>query len=85
MAQKQPGCVLAVLGVTILLAAPASADLAAVAVDNHSVNTNGVMGPPKNASPDHVAIVDTKSNLAGPPAPRPPTDVGTPESAVSLA
>jgi DNA-binding beta-propeller fold protein YncE len=76
MPQKQLGGVLAVLGVTILLAAPASADLVAVAVDNHSVNTNGVVGPPKNASSDHVAIVDTKSN--------PPKLVSTVEAPTSV-
>jgi hypothetical protein len=76
VAQKQLGGVLAALGLTILLAAPASADLVAVAVDNHSVNTNGVMGPPKNAPSDHVAIVDTKSN--------PPKLVGTVEAPTSV-
>jgi DNA-binding beta-propeller fold protein YncE len=52
----------AVLGLTSLLAMPAAADLVAVAVDNHSVNVNGVSGAPKNPAPDHVALIDTKSS-----------------------
>jgi DNA-binding beta-propeller fold protein YncE len=77
MARKQLGGALAALGVMMLVAAaPASADMIVVAVDNHSVNTNGVMGPPKNASPDHVAIVDTKAN--------PPKLVGTVEAPTSV-
>jgi DNA-binding beta-propeller fold protein YncE len=48
---------LAALAATALTR-PASADLIAVANDNHSVNTNGVMGPGKNPPPDNVAIVD---------------------------
>jgi DNA-binding beta-propeller fold protein YncE len=66
----------AALGLTALLAAPASADLVVVAVDNHSVNTNGVMGPPKNPSPDLMAIVDVKSY--------PPKLVGTVEAPTSV-
>ena len=42
----------------VALARPATADLIAVANDNHSVNTNGVMGPGQNPPPDNVAIVD---------------------------
>jgi DNA-binding beta-propeller fold protein YncE len=51
----------AALGLTALLAAPASADVVVVAVDNHSVNVNGVMGPPKSPASDLMAIVDVKS------------------------
>jgi DNA-binding beta-propeller fold protein YncE len=59
-----------------LLAAPAFADLVVVAVDNHSVNVNGVMGPPKSASPDLMAVVDVKSF--------PPKLVGTVEAPTSV-
>ncbi len=37
---------------------PAAADLAVVALDNHTVNVSGVSGPAKNPPPDAVAIVD---------------------------
>jgi DNA-binding beta-propeller fold protein YncE len=68
----------AALGLTALLAAPASADLVVVAVDNHSVsvNVNGVMGPPKSPPPDLMAIVDVKSY--------PPKLVGTVEAPTSV-
>jgi DNA-binding beta-propeller fold protein YncE len=49
----------AALAATTALTRPAAADLIAIANDNHSVNTNGVMGPAKNGPPDNVAIVDT--------------------------
>ncbi|HEX3882378.1 MAG TPA: hypothetical protein VHW66_06940 [Stellaceae bacterium] len=48
----------AALAATTALTRPAAADLIAVANDNHSVNTNGVMGPAKNGPPDNVAIID---------------------------
>jgi len=60
----------------LVTAAPAVADLVVVAVDNHSVNVNGVMGPPKNPAPDHLAIVDVKSF--------PPKLVGTVEAPTSV-
>jgi DNA-binding beta-propeller fold protein YncE len=43
-----------------LFAQPAAADIVVTANDNHSVNTNGVMGPAKNGAPDNVSIVDVK-------------------------
>ncbi len=66
----------AALGLTAALSLPASADLVVVAVDNHSVNVNGVMGPPKNPAPDLMAIVDVKSY--------PPKLVGTVEAPTSV-
>jgi DNA-binding beta-propeller fold protein YncE len=70
------GGALAALGLAMLVTAPVKADLAVVAVDNHSVNVNGVMGPPKNPSPDLLAIVDVKSS--------PPKVVGTVEAPTSV-
>jgi DNA-binding beta-propeller fold protein YncE len=66
----------AALALAAMLAAPASADLVVVAVDNHSVNVNGVVAPPKNAPSDLLAIVDAKSY--------PPKLVGTVEAATSV-
>ena len=66
----------AALAVAAILTTPALADLVVVAVDNHSVNTNGVMGPPKNPAPDLLAIVDVKSY--------PPKLVGTVEAPTSV-
>jgi DNA-binding beta-propeller fold protein YncE len=67
---------LAALAVAAILTTPALADLVVVAVDNHSVNTNGVMRPPKNPAPDLLAIVDVKSY--------PPKLVGTVEAPTSV-
>jgi DNA-binding beta-propeller fold protein YncE len=76
MERRHFGGGFAALALTAMLAAPASADLVVVAVDNHSVNVNGVMGPPKNAPPDLLAIVDVKSY--------PPKLVGTVEAPTSV-
>jgi WD40 repeat protein len=76
MERRHLGGAAAALALMAMLAAPASADLIVVAVDNHSVNTNGVMGPPKNAPPDLLAIVDVKSY--------PPKLVGTVEAPTSV-
>ena len=54
MDRTQLGAALATL---LFLASPAAADIAVVAVDNHTVNVNGVTGPAKNPPSDHVAIV----------------------------
>jgi len=59
-----------------LLAVAAKADLVVVAVDNHSVNVNGQIAPPKNAPPDLMAIVDVKSY--------PPKLLGTVEAPTSV-
>jgi DNA-binding beta-propeller fold protein YncE len=75
MGRRHLGSVVAALVIS-LLAAPAFADLVVVAVDNHSVNVNGVMGPPKSASPDLMAVVDVKSF--------PPKLVGTVEAPTSV-
>lgn len=66
----------AITAALCVAAMPALADVAVVAVDNHSVNTNGVMGPPKNPPPDLMAIVDVKSF--------PPKLVGTVEAPTSV-
>jgi DNA-binding beta-propeller fold protein YncE len=58
------------------LVAPAWADLAVVAVDNHSVNVNGAITVPKSPPPDLLAIVDVKSY--------PPKLVGTVEAPTSV-
>jgi DNA-binding beta-propeller fold protein YncE len=42
----------------VVLTRPGAADIAVVANDNHSVNTNGVMGPAKNGPRDTVSVVD---------------------------
>ena len=76
MERKQLCGTSAALAVAAFVAMPARADLAVVAVDNHSVNVNGVMGPPKNPAPDHLAIVDVKSY--------PPKLVGTVEAPTSV-
>src|SRR5438874_13267922 len=60
----------------LFLASPAAADIAVVAVDNHTVNVNGVTGPAKNPPSDHVAIVDV--------AAFPPKLVGTVEAPTSV-
>ena len=60
----------------LLLASPAAADIAVVAVDNHTVNVNGVTGPAKNPPPDHVAIVDLTAF--------PPKLIGTVEAPTSV-
>src|SRR5437762_7901953 len=60
----------------LLLASPAAADIAVVAVDNHTVNPNGVTGPAKNPPSDHVAIVNV--------AAFPPKLVGTVEAPTSV-
>ena len=59
-----------------LAASLALADVVVVAVDNHSVNVNGVTGPPKSPAPDLMAIVDVKSY--------PPKLVGTVEAPTSV-
>jgi DNA-binding beta-propeller fold protein YncE len=70
------GALTAIVAVVFLAVAPAMADLVVIAVDNHSVNVNGVMGPPKNPAPDLVAIVDV--------AQYPPKLVGTVEAPTSV-
>jgi DNA-binding beta-propeller fold protein YncE len=40
------------------LARPAAADLAVIALDNHSINVNGTLTAAQNPPPDAVAIVD---------------------------
>ena len=60
----------------LFLASPAAADIAVVAVDNHTVNVNGVTGPAKNPPSDHVAIVNV--------AAFPPKLVGTVEAPTSV-
>jgi DNA-binding beta-propeller fold protein YncE len=57
-------------------ATPAAADLVVVAVDNHTVNVNGVSGPAKNASSDLLAVIDVKSY--------PPRLVGTVDAPTSV-
>jgi DNA-binding beta-propeller fold protein YncE len=76
MERRHLGGAFAAFGLAAILAAPALADLVVVAVDNHSVNVNGVMGPPKNPAPDLLAIVDVKSY--------PPKLVGTVEAPTSV-
>jgi DNA-binding beta-propeller fold protein YncE len=66
----------AIAAAVFLAVSPALADLVVVAVDNHSVNVNGVTGPPKNPAPDLMAIVDVKSY--------PPKLVGTVEAPTSV-
>src|SRR5580700_10891803 len=77
MGHKRLGAALPVLAAVLFLAATAAkADIVVVAVDNHSVNVNGVTGPPKNPAPDLMAIVDVKSY--------PPKLVGTVEAPTSV-
>ena len=76
MGRTHLGGAVAILFLAALIALPAHADLVVVAVDNHSVNTNGVMGPAKNAPSDLLAIVDVKSY--------PPKLVGTVDAPTSV-
>jgi len=76
MKRSHLASVFAALALGHLAVSPALADLVVVAVDNHSVNVNGVMGPPKNPAPDLLAIVDVKSY--------PPKLVGTVEAPTSV-
>ncbi len=61
MVRSRIGWLPIVLAATLCAAAgPAAADIAVTANDNHSINTNGVMGPLKNAPPDTVSVIDLK-------------------------
>jgi len=62
MENSRKGWAFAVMaGTLVAVAGPAFADLAVTANDSHSVNVNGVTGPPKNAPPDTVSIIDVSA------------------------
>ena len=77
MDHAKPGWPLLALATAFLLTAgAAAADIAATANDSHTVNTNGVSGPAKNAPADTVSIIDVSAY--------PPKVVATVEAPASV-